>query len=387
MKVAWNAGSTSPRRAWSPRWRARTRSRTTSPTPRRPATRPTAPSQGSFGNLLLQNTQTGQPVGTLGIGARIDATRSPTSAAQPLQARPASRSTSRSPARAGSPSRPPQGMRYTRNGQFSAAANGTLVDQLGNPVLGQNGQPSRVGADGTVDPRPGRRLRRHQRRARGRQPLHRHRRRPRPRAQVRSGALEGSGVDPTRTMVDMIASLRAFESGQKVDHDDRRRRSARPPTRSARCRSGPGGAPPPVQAHRPGLKFHGERPIYRTRTVSTGWTASRKPGSNSGDPCWKVCTRAAAGMAAQQQRIDAVANDLANVNTTGYKHVRVGFRDLLYVRRRPRATCAAAPARRATQHRPQLAQGALQRDRPARSTSRSRARASSASAAPTAPTR
>jgi flagellar basal-body rod protein FlgG len=39
---------------------------------------------------------------------------------------------------------------------------------------------------------------------------------------------------------------------------------------------------------------------------------------------------AAAGMAAQQQRIDAVANDLANANTVGYKRVRVGFRDLLY---------------------------------------------------------
>jgi flagellar basal-body rod protein FlgG len=39
---------------------------------------------------------------------------------------------------------------------------------------------------------------------------------------------------------------------------------------------------------------------------------------------------AAAGMAAQQQRIDGVANDLANTSTTGYKHVRVGFRDLLY---------------------------------------------------------
>ena len=39
---------------------------------------------------------------------------------------------------------------------------------------------------------------------------------------------------------------------------------------------------------------------------------------------------AAAGMAAQQQRIDSVANDLANANTTGYKHGRVGFRDLVY---------------------------------------------------------
>jgi flagellar basal-body rod protein FlgG len=39
---------------------------------------------------------------------------------------------------------------------------------------------------------------------------------------------------------------------------------------------------------------------------------------------------AAAGMAAQQQRLDAVSTDLANVNTTGYKHVRVAFRDLMY---------------------------------------------------------
>jgi flagellar basal-body rod protein FlgG len=39
---------------------------------------------------------------------------------------------------------------------------------------------------------------------------------------------------------------------------------------------------------------------------------------------------AAAGMAAQQQRLDAVSNDLANANTTGYKRVRVGFRDLVY---------------------------------------------------------
>jgi flagellar basal-body rod protein FlgG len=39
---------------------------------------------------------------------------------------------------------------------------------------------------------------------------------------------------------------------------------------------------------------------------------------------------AAAGMAAQQERIDGISNDLANASTTGYKHVRIGFRDLLY---------------------------------------------------------
>jgi len=35
-------------------------------------------------------------------------------------------------------------------------------------------------------------------------------------------------------------------------------------------------------------------------------------------------------MQAQQSKMDAVSNDLANANTTGYKRVRVGFSDLLY---------------------------------------------------------
>lgn len=39
---------------------------------------------------------------------------------------------------------------------------------------------------------------------------------------------------------------------------------------------------------------------------------------------------AAAGMAAQQTRLDAVSADLANVDTTGYKSARVAFRDLVY---------------------------------------------------------
>jgi flagellar basal-body rod protein FlgG len=39
---------------------------------------------------------------------------------------------------------------------------------------------------------------------------------------------------------------------------------------------------------------------------------------------------AAAGMAAQQQRMDALSNDVSNVNTNGYKRLRTGFRDLVY---------------------------------------------------------
>jgi flagellar basal-body rod protein FlgG len=76
---------------------------------------------------------------------------------------------------------------------------------------------------------------------------------------------------------------------------------------------------------------------------------------------------AAAGMAAQQQRMDAVANDLANANTTGYKHQRVGFRDLVYEQTgrssaqgvRTGSGAAAVDAGRA------FGQGSLQRtDRP-----------------------
>lgn len=39
---------------------------------------------------------------------------------------------------------------------------------------------------------------------------------------------------------------------------------------------------------------------------------------------------AASGMAAQQTRIDNVANNLANVNTTGFKKARASFQDLFY---------------------------------------------------------
>jgi flagellar basal-body rod protein FlgG len=39
---------------------------------------------------------------------------------------------------------------------------------------------------------------------------------------------------------------------------------------------------------------------------------------------------AATGMTAQQLNIDATANNLANVNTTGFKRSRVDFQDLLY---------------------------------------------------------
>ena len=36
-----------------------------------------------------------------------------------------------------------------------------------------------------------------------------------------------------------------------------------------------------------------------------------------------------AGMNANQERLDVISNNISNVNTTGYKKVEVGFKDLL----------------------------------------------------------
>ena len=43
-----------------------------------------------------------------------------------------------------------QGVRYTRDGQFTTSAQGLLTDASGNPVLGQAGAPIKVAAGGTV---------------------------------------------------------------------------------------------------------------------------------------------------------------------------------------------------------------------------------------------
>ena len=107
-----------------------------------------------------------------------------------------------------------QGVRYTRNGSFMADAKGNLVDQLGNQVLGEGNQPVKV-TDGTVDTtkiavfkvaNPAKQGDSYFTGNAGGKDT----------GEVRSGALEGSGVDPARTMVDLMASMRAMEATQKA---------------------------------------------------------------------------------------------------------------------------------------------------------------------------
>ena len=170
-------------------------------------------SQKSFGQLLLANTASGAPVGGLGQGPRIE--RQVTSLApEPLRD-------------TGEPLdlaiagdgffgvQTPNGVRYTRDGAFMAAADGTLVDQLGNRVLGPANQPVKVAADGTVDVKQVGVFALGSPRKEG-DSYFTGTAQGKADGEIRSGALEASGVDAARTMVDMIASLRAFEAGQRV---------------------------------------------------------------------------------------------------------------------------------------------------------------------------
>lgn len=169
--------------------------------------------QRSFGDLLLANRASGAPVGPLGLGVTIDEIVTDATAG-PI------RETGESLDFAVEGDgffavRTPAGTRYTRNGRFAAGPDGTLVTALGHPVLGRDGAPLRVGRDGTVEPgRLGVFAVQGARKegdslfaGAGAAPAA---------GRVRAEALEGSGADPARALVDMIASFRAFEAGQKV---------------------------------------------------------------------------------------------------------------------------------------------------------------------------
>ena len=46
----------------------------------------------------------------------------------------------------------------------------------------------------------------------------------------------------------------------------------------------------------------------------------------------RAFSTSATGMAAQQTMVDMIANNLANINTTGFKRSQVAFQDLLYIK-------------------------------------------------------
>jgi flagellar basal-body rod protein FlgF len=168
--------------------------------------------QRTFGDLLLASSASGQAIGSQSTAVQVDRIETD------FTPRPARET--------GEPLdlaivgegffgvQTAQGVRYTRNGQFQVAGDGRLVTAQGDPVLDRAGRPIAV-AGGKVDPRrlgvttltdP---VKQGDSLVTGT---------PAGAAagEVRAGALETSGADPARAMVDMISSMRAFEAGQKV---------------------------------------------------------------------------------------------------------------------------------------------------------------------------
>ncbi|HYF26358.1 MAG TPA: flagellar hook-basal body protein [Baekduia sp.] len=169
--------------------------------------------QASFGDLLLADRTSGRVIGPLGTGVRITG--------QVTDLRPAALKQTDEPLDLAIEGegfflvRTPQGERFTRNGRFTALPDGTLGDQLGNQVLGPDRRPVRLQPDGTVRAQDVGAFNvpnavkagegQFTGAAAGAAP-----------GTVRTGALETSGVEAARTMVDMMASLRAFEAGQRA---------------------------------------------------------------------------------------------------------------------------------------------------------------------------
>ena len=168
--------------------------------------------QRSFGDLLLANSTNGGAVGRQSTAVQVDSIETD------FSPRP-SRET-------GEPLdfaitgegffavQTAQGVRYTRNGQFSLDPQGRLVTAQGDPVLDTAGRAI-TAADGKVDPRRVGVVALTNPRKEG-DSLVTGTPAGAAAGTVRSGALESSGADAARSMVDMIASMRAFEAGQKV---------------------------------------------------------------------------------------------------------------------------------------------------------------------------
>jgi flagellar basal-body rod protein FlgF len=178
-----------------------------------PGYKPEETPQSSFGEMLLSNTATGQPIGSIATGVQLG--------------KAVTNMTSSGTQETGEPLdfaivgtgffavQTPQGTRYTRDGQFSASAQGQLVNSAGQAVLDQQGKPIAVGAEGRVSAGalgvfevPGA--------VKQGENLFSGSASGKAAGSVRQGSLESSGVDAAKAMVEMIGSMRTFQSGQQA---------------------------------------------------------------------------------------------------------------------------------------------------------------------------
>jgi len=178
-----------------------------------PGFKPDESTQRSFGNVLLANTEGGSAVGSVNEGVALGKSyTNMTQASTQETGEPLDFAIEGSGFFA---VKTAQGVRYTRDGQFTASSAGVLTDTNGDPVLSQHGAQIKVGPTGTVPASalgvfevPGA--------VKQGEDLYTGKASGKPTGTVRQGSLEGSGVDAAKVMVEMITSLRSFQSGQQA---------------------------------------------------------------------------------------------------------------------------------------------------------------------------
>ncbi|MCW3019705.1 MAG: flagellar hook-basal body protein [Solirubrobacterales bacterium] len=178
-----------------------------------PGFKPDETPQRSFGSILMANTEGGTAVGSVDQGVALGKTyTNMTPGTMQETGEPLDFAIEGSGFFA---VKTAQGIRYTRDGQFTTSATGILTDSAGDPVLDAKGAQIKVSATGTVPPGavgvfevPGA--------AKQGENLYTGTAAGKPTGTVRQGSLEGSGVDAAKVMVEMITSLRSFQSGQQA---------------------------------------------------------------------------------------------------------------------------------------------------------------------------
>ncbi len=169
--------------------------------------------QSDFGAMLLSNTATGQQIGSINTGVQLGA---PVTDLTPQSLHSTGQPLDFGIAGAGFFGvRTPQGVQYTRDGQFAENAQGLLVDGQGNQVLSQNGAPIQVSAQGTVAAssvgvfnvnNPTKQGYNYFTGAAS----------GRASGIVKQGELENSEVDPVNTMVNMITATQTYQAGENA---------------------------------------------------------------------------------------------------------------------------------------------------------------------------
>jgi flagellar basal-body rod protein FlgF len=178
-----------------------------------PGFKPDETPQHSFGAVLMANTEGGAAIGSVNEGVALGKSFT--------NMTPGTMQETGEPLDFGIVGngffavKTPRGVRYTRDGQFTTSVQGVLTDASGNPVLDAKGGQIKVSATGRV---PASAVGVFEVPGAGKQGenLYTGTAAGKPSGTVRQGSLEGSGVDPAKAMIEMITSLRSFQSGQQA---------------------------------------------------------------------------------------------------------------------------------------------------------------------------